>query len=129
MSSSDYRLNQMIKVFERCLDEAEVFKRDVPNKSLFNWIEKAEKDGSRWAVLAAGLSEEAGENYFKPGSSSIQHATVLLQVSGGGRAEILLQMRPVEWPNPCPTFDKVHRPLRARRSDSAGRDHERSHQP
>jgi hypothetical protein len=102
VSSSDYRLNQMIKVFERCLDEAEVFKRDVPNRSLFDWVEKAENDGSRWAVLVAGVSDDTAEHYFKPGSSSIENATVPLQVSGGGRAEILLQMRPIEWPNPRP---------------------------
>ena len=94
MSSSEFRLNQMIKVFERCLDEAEVFKRDVPNRSLFDWVEKEEKDRSRWAVLVAGVSDETAGSYFKPGSSSIENATVPLHISGGGRAEILLQMRP-----------------------------------
>src|SRR5438067_12075378 len=92
----------MVGIFERCLDEAEVFKRDVPNKSLLDWIEKEEKDGSRWAVLAAGVPDDTAGRYFKPGSRQAKDTTVTVHVSGGGRAEILLQMRPIEWPSARP---------------------------
>jgi hypothetical protein len=68
VSSSDYRLNKMVDIFERCLHRASVFSRHVPSKSLFDWIEKTEKDGSRWAVLVAGVSDDTAAHYFKPGS-------------------------------------------------------------
>ena len=99
---SDYRLSQMVEILNLCLHRAEVFSRDVPNKSLIERTEIEEKDGSRWAILAAGLSDEVAERYFKPGSERVGHATIPLRVSGGGHAEILMQMRPIEWPNPCP---------------------------
>jgi hypothetical protein len=104
--STDYRLDKMVRIFERCLYEAGVFKRDVPNKSLIEWTERKEGDDPRWGILAAGISDEAAERYFKPGSERAGHATIPLHVSGGGRAEILLQMRPIEWPPSCPESTK-----------------------
>jgi hypothetical protein len=102
VSSSDYRLNQMVEIFERCLAETEIFRRHVPNKALFDWTQSEEKDGSRWALIAAGISEEAAERRFKPGSPAARDATIPLRVGGRGQAEILLQMRPVEWPSSHP---------------------------
>jgi hypothetical protein len=102
VSSSDYRLNKMVEIFGRCLAEAEIFHRDVPSKTLFDWIVREEKGGLRWAILAAGISEETAESHFKRGSQRASDATIPLQVAGGGRAEILLQMRPIEWPNSHP---------------------------
>src|SRR5437016_2341370 len=66
----------MVGIFERCLVEAKVFKRDVPNKSLFDWIEKVETDSSRWAVLVAGVPDDTAERYFKPGSCQAEDATL-----------------------------------------------------
>jgi hypothetical protein len=91
----------MVEIFGRCLAEAEIFRRDVSSKSHFDWIEK-EKDGLRWAILAAGISDETAEIHFKRGSQKASDATIPLQVAGGGRAEIFLQMRPIEWPNARP---------------------------
>jgi hypothetical protein len=92
----------MVVIFERCLREAAVFSRNVPNRSLIEWVEKEERDGSRWAILAAGVSDKTAGRSFKPGSEQAGNATIPLQVSGGGRAEILLQMRPIEWPSSLP---------------------------
>jgi len=92
----------MIEILERCLNKAEVFTRDVPNKSLVETDFKKERDGSHWAIIAVGISDDAAAGFFKPGSDRAAHARVPLQVSGGGQASLLLQMRPIEWPNPQP---------------------------
>jgi hypothetical protein len=102
VSSSDYRLNKMVEIFGRCLAEAEIFRRDVPSKALFDWVEKEEGDGSRWALIAAGISEGMAEAHFKRGSQRARGATIPLRVVGGGQAEILLQMSPIEWPSSHP---------------------------
>ena len=102
MSSSDYRLNKMVEIFEQCLDEAEVFSRDVPNRSLIEWVEKREKDGSHWALLAAGIPQQTAEDYFKQDSDRADQATMPLKVAGGGSGVILLKMRPIEWPSSRP---------------------------
>ena len=83
---------------------------------------------SRWAILAAGISEETAESHFKRGSQRASDATIPLQVAGGGRAEILLQMRPVEWPNSHPKAASFLATIR-RDEDSLGRDREGPHQP
>jgi hypothetical protein len=100
--SFDYRLKKMVGIFEQCLRTAEVFSRDVPNKSPFEWNEREERDGSHWAVLAAGISDEAAERYFKKDSQRAEQATIPVKISGGGQATILLQIRPSEWSNSRP---------------------------
>jgi hypothetical protein len=102
VSSSDYRYKQMIDILERCLHQALVFTRDVPNKSLVETDFSRDKDGIMWAILAAGISADVATRVFRARTDKATQATVPLTVAGGGRASILLQIRPVEWPNPQP---------------------------
>jgi len=92
----------MVEILERCLSKAEVFSRDVANKSLFETNSKRDRNGSLWAIIAAGISDQDAERYFKPGSDRAGHAKTPLQIAGGGQTSILLQMRPIEWPSSQP---------------------------
>jgi hypothetical protein len=109
--ASDYQFERMVTIFERCLYESQVFSRDVPNRSLVETTRKKEKNGSPWAVVAAGISDQEAAVFFEAGSAKAEHATIPLQVLGGSGSQgsILLQMRPAEWPSAAePTAFVAH---------------------
>jgi hypothetical protein len=100
----------MINAFEQCLDAAEVFTRDVPNKSLFERDVHREKDGTEWAIIAAGIPDDLAGRYFKQGSERAEHAKIPLRLGDGLEATILMLMRPFDWPSepPKPTKFVAH---------------------
>ncbi len=99
---SPYHLERMNEIFEQCLTEAVIFTRAVPDGSLAEIELSRDRDGSLWSTIAAGISEESAERYFKRGSRQARDATIPLQAIGGGQAQIFLKMRPVPWPNSHP---------------------------
>jgi hypothetical protein len=102
VSSSDFRLSNMVAIMERCLHEAGVFSREIPNRSLVEWTEREERDKSRWAILAAGVSSDDAKHYFNKSPNQADYATIPLQIAGGGQGTILLQIRPIGWPGALP---------------------------
>ena len=99
MSRSDYQLNKVVEILGRCLHDAVVFSRDTPNNSLVESAAFEEKDKSRWAIVAAGLSSEDANRHFSKSRNQADNARIPLQIAGGGQGSVLLQMRPTERPS------------------------------
>lgn len=91
------QLDTIARLFDDCLRDAGVFRRDVEGGSLFE-TERVRSLGREWVAIGAGIAPAEAEECFRGKPSRADRSQTPLGIIGGGEARIFLMVRPVQPP-------------------------------